>query len=108
MKYLYRPLPPVCKLLKDEEYILCAAEYIIEGTPLGITHVVDQNYPGGKITTPLGGFISHSSDPNAVLITYDRLWQLWTEKDIMPNHPITIDKTKYELPYNVINLEEDD
>ena len=62
----YRPLPTSLTIKEStiEGLGLFASEDIPCDTVLGISHVMNVNFPNGYIRTPLGGFVNHSEEPN--------------------------------------------
>jgi hypothetical protein len=96
----YRPLPEGLTI-KDSSVHglgLFATQDIVKGVELGITHVYNDKFENDYIRTPLGGFINHSNEPNAKLISTGDLMRLTTIKFIKKGDELF---TKYQL-YGII------
>jgi SET domain-containing protein len=96
----YRPLPEGLTI-KDSSVHglgLFATQDIAKGIELGITHVYDDKFENNYIRTPLGGFINHSDEPNAQLISVGNMMRLTTIKFIKKGDELF---TKYKL-YEII------
>ena len=106
---MYKPLPEslTIKASKVDGLGLFAKEGIAQGTNLGMTHMKI-----GKtiFRTPLGGFINHSGDANAVKVEllftneddpklkFDyKKWNLVTLRDIKEDEEITVRYTFYNV-----------
>tara|TARA_Y100001938_G_C7836505_1_gene304012 strand:+ start:39 stop:365 length:327 start_codon:yes stop_codon:yes gene_type:complete len=98
----YKPLPS-CVTIKHsgiDGLGLFAQEDITSGYVFGVSHISDQRFQDGYIRTPLGGFINHSDDPNAILepVTNNvNMKVLVAIRDISKGEEVT---TKYTL-YNI-------
>ena len=85
-KNMYKPLPEslTIKTSKVNGLGLFAQEGIAQGTNLGISHIkIDDDI----LRTPLGGFINHANEANAVKVElrdekYTKKWSLVTLRDI--------------------------
>ena len=96
----YRPLPEGLTI-KDSSVHglgLFATQDIVKGVELGITHVYNDKFENNYIRTPLGGFINHSDNPNAQLLSVGDVMHLTTIKFIKKGDELF---TKYEL-YEII------
>ena len=96
----YRPLPEGLTI-KDSSVHglgLFATQDIVKGVELGITHVYNDKFENNYIRTPLGGFINHSDNPNAQLLSVGDVMRLTTIKFIKKGDELF---TKYEL-YEII------
>jgi hypothetical protein len=96
----YRPLPEGLTI-KDSLIHglgLFATQDIVKGVELGITHVYNDKFENNYIRTPLGGFINHSDNPNAQLLSVGDVMRLTTIKFIKKGDELF---TKYEL-YEII------
>ena len=104
---MYKPLPESVTIKQSGVHGLglFAEQRIMQGTNLGMTHlkIAEQ-----IIRTPLGGFINHSNEPNAVKvellmtdegkIKFDyKKWNLITLKDIKKGEEITLRYTFYDI-----------
>ena len=106
---MYTPIPSslTIKISKVNGLGLFANEDITQSTNLGMTHlkIAEQ-----IIRTPLGGFINHSNEPNAVKVEllmtnqfnvkhqYDyKKWNLITPRDIKKGEEITLRYTFYDV-----------
>ena len=106
---MYKPLPEslTIKASKVDGLGLFAKEGIAQGTNLGMTHMKI-----GKtiFRTPLGGFINHSGEANAVKVEllftneddpklkFDyKKWNLVTLRDIKEDEEITVRYTFYNV-----------
>ena len=85
-KNMYKPLPDslTIKTSKVNGLGLFAQEGIAQVTNLGISHIkIDEDI----LRTPLGGFINHANEANAVKVElrdekYAKKWSLVTLRDI--------------------------
>ncbi len=96
----YKPLPEGLTI-KDSSVHglgLFATQDIVKGVELGITHVYNNKFENDYIRTPLGGFINHSNNPNAQLLSVGDVMRLTTIKFIKKGDELF---TKYEL-YEII------
>jgi len=98
---MYKPLPD-CLTIKNskiEGLGLFAVKDIPKGQGLGISHVYNTEFEDGWIRTPLGGFVNHSDDPNAVkmkdLIT--NYYHLIALRDINTDEEVTVKYTFYDV-----------
>ena len=77
----------------------------MQGTNLGMSHI---KLNGTIVRTPLGGFINHANEPNAVKvellmtdesqIKFDyKKWNLVTLRDITEGEEITLRYTFYDV-----------
>ena len=106
---MYKPLPESVTIKQSgiNGLGLFAEQAIKVGTNLGMTHlkIAEQ-----IIRTPLGGFINHSNEPNAVKVEllmtnqfnvkhqYDyKKWNLITLRDIKKGEEITLRYTFYNI-----------
>ena len=104
---MYKPLPESVTIKQSgiNGLGLFAEQAIMVGTNLGMTHlkIAEQ-----IIRTPLGGFINHSNEPNAVKvellmtdqskIKFDyKKWNLITLRDIKKGEEITLRYTFYNI-----------
>ena len=95
----YRPLP--CYLTIAESKIeglgLYTKQNIQAAAYVGVTHIY---YREDWVRTPLGGFINHSANPNAVIIMCDTRHErkLYTIRPIEAGGEISIYYTLY-YPY---------
>ena len=104
---MYKPLPESVTIKQSgiNGLGLFAEQAIMVGTNLGMTHlkIAEQ-----IIRTPLGGFINHSNEPNAVKvellmtdegkIKFDyKKWNLVTLHDIKKGEEITLRYTFYNI-----------
>ena len=96
----YRPLPPQVTVSPSEidglglhsVIDLEAARY------LGISHILASDKDSDWVRTPLGGFINHSEEPNAVILICDTVRlkrKLYTIRPIKAGEEITIYYTLY-------------
>ena len=100
-KNMYKPLPEslTIKTSKVNGLGLFAQEGIAQGTNLGISHIkIDDDI----LRTPLGGFINHANDANAVKVElrderYTKKWSLVTLRDIKKGEEITLRYTFYNI-----------
>lgn len=96
----YKPLPKGLTI-KDSSVHglgLFATQDIVKGVELGITHVYNDKFENDYIRTPLGGFINHSDNPNAQLLSVGGVMRLTTIKFIKKGDELF---TKYQL-YGII------
>ena len=106
---MYRPLPDhlTIKTSKVNGLGLFAKEGIAQGTNLGMSHM---KFGKSIFRTPLGGFINHSGDANAVKVEllftneddpklkFDyKKWNLITLRDIKEGEEITVRYTFYNV-----------
>ena len=100
-KNMYKPLPEslTIKTSKVNGLGLFAQEGIAQGTNLGISHIkIDDDI----LRTPLGGFINHANEANAVKVElrdekYTKKWSLVTLRDIKKGEEITLRYTFYNI-----------
>jgi hypothetical protein len=102
---MYRPLPSSVTIKKSEylsnitgrdELGLFATEKIVEGTNIGLTHIMDDRFEDGLIRTPLGGFFNHNSkNPNCKVVHVDPFIYLYAISDIEPGEELTAIYTLY-------------
>ena len=98
---MYKPLPEslTIKTSKVNGLGLFAQEGIAQGTNLGISHIkLDEEI----LRTPLGGFINHANDANAVKVElrderYTKKWSLVALRDIKKGEEITLRYTFYNI-----------
>ena len=98
---MYKPLPQslTIKTSKVNGLGLFAQEGIAQGTNLGISHIkIDDDI----LRTPLGGFINHANDANAVKVElrderYTKKWALVALRDIKKGEEITLRYTFYNI-----------
>ena len=100
----YRPLPEglTIKQSKIDGLGLHALKSFEAGTVFGETHVLVHSRDRHEwIRTPLGGFINHSANPNAVIIMCDTRHErkLYTIRPIEAGEEISIYYTLY-YPYH--------
>ena len=94
----YKPLPSCLEIRKslNDGHGLYAIEDIPAGSHLGITHLVLTEEQKkfvhlNQLRTPLGGFINHSENPNAVLTPTDGpLIVMWSVKPIKIGEEVTV------------------
>ena len=93
----YRPLPPylIIRESKIDGLGLFATDDIDNGHVIGITHVFNENFEGGYIRTPLGGFFNHSENPNCEVITEGDYIRLKTITEIKKGDELTAKYTLY-------------
>jgi SET domain-containing protein len=78
---------------------LFAQEGIAQGTNLGISHIkIDEEI----LRTPLGGFINHANEANAVKVQlrdekFTKKWSLVALRDIKKGEEITLRYTFYNI-----------
>jgi SET domain-containing protein len=93
----YRPLPASVTInnSKIDGLGLFAVQDIKEGTYLGETHFkIDENRDWMR--TPLGGFINHSEQSNAVInLSGENIRGLTVKRDILKGEEITVLYTLY-------------
>ena len=100
-KNMYKPLPEslTIKTSKVNGVGLFAQEGIAQGTNLGISHIkIDDDI----LRTPLGGFINHANEANAVKVElrdekFIKKWSLVTLRDIKKGEEITLRYTFYNI-----------
>ena len=100
-KNMYKPLPEslTIKTSKVNGLGLFAQEGIAQGTNLGISHIkIDDDI----LRTPLGGFINHANEANAVKVElrdekFTKKWSLVTLRDIKKGEEITLRYTFYNI-----------
>jgi len=100
-KNMYKPLPEslTIKTSKVNGLGLFAQEGIAQGTNLGISHIkLDEEI----LRTPLGGFINHANEANAVKVElrderYTKKWSLVALRDIKKGEEITLRYTFYNI-----------
>ena len=98
---MYKPLPEslMIKTSKVNGLGLFAQEGIAQGTNLGISHIkIDDDI----LRTPLGGFINHANEANAVKVElrdekFIKKWSLVTLRDIKKGEEITLRYTFYNI-----------
>ena len=98
---MYKPLPEslTIKTSKVNGLGLFAQEGIAQGTNLGISHIkIDEEI----LRTPLGGFINHANEANAVKVElrderYTKKWSLVALRDIKKGEEITLRYTFYNI-----------
>ncbi len=98
---MYKPLPDslTIKTSKVNGLGLFAQKGIAQGTNLGISHIkIDDKI----LRTPLGGFINHANEANAVKVElrdekYTKKWSLVTLRDIKKGEEITVRYTFYNI-----------
>ena len=100
-KNMYKPLPEslTIKTSKVNGLGLFAQEGIAQGTNLGISHIKIND---DILRTPLGGFINHANEANAVKVElrdekYTKKWSLVTLRDIKKGEEITLRYTFYNI-----------
>ena len=100
-KNMYKPLPEslTIKTSKVNGLGLFADQKIMQGTNLGISHVkIEEEI----LRTPLGGFIYHANEANAVKVElrdekFTKKWSLVTLRDIKKGEEITLRYTFYNI-----------
>ena len=100
-KNMYKPLPEslTIKTSKVNGLGLFAQEGIAQGTNLGISHIkIDDDI----LRTPLGGFINHANEANAVKVElrdekYTKKWSLVTLRDIKKGEELTLRYTFFNI-----------
>ena len=98
---MYKPLPEslTIKTSKVNGLGLFAQEGIAQGTNLGISHIkLDEEI----LRTPLGGFINHANEANAVKVElrdekFTKKWSLVTLRDIKKGEEVTLRYTFYNI-----------
>ena len=97
-KETYLPLPKELTISPSPIHGLglFATEDIDAALYIGTTHI---QYRGDWVRTPLGGFINHNDNPNAVIIecSTDMERQLFTIKPISAGEELTIYYTLYKV-----------
>ena len=98
---MYRPLPDslTIETSKVNGLGLFAKEGIAQGTNLGISHI---KWGEEIVRTPLGGFINHANEANAVKVElrdekYTKKWSLVTLRDIKKGEELTLRYTFYNI-----------
>ena len=104
---MYKPLPESVTIKQSgiNGLGLFAEQAIMQGTNLGMSHI---KLNGTIVRTPLGGFINHANEPNAVKvellmtdqsrIKFDyKKWNLITLRDIKEGEEITLRYTFYDV-----------
>tara|TARA_R110002020_G_scaffold28740_3_gene91264 strand:+ start:468 stop:782 length:315 start_codon:yes stop_codon:yes gene_type:complete len=104
---MYKPLPESVTIKQSgiNGLGLFAEQAIMQGTNLGMSHI---KLNGTIVRTPLGGFINHANEPNAVKvellmtdqsrIKFDyKKWNLVTLRDIKEGEEITLRYTFYDV-----------
>jgi SET domain-containing protein len=98
---MYKPLPEslTIKTSKVNGLGLFAQEGIAQGTNLGISHI---KFDDDILRTPLGGFINHANEANAVKVElrdekFTKKWSLVTLRDIKKGEEITLRYTFYNI-----------
>ena len=98
---MYKPLPEslTIKTSKVNGLGLFAQEGIAQGTNLGISHI---KFGEEIFRTPLGGFINHANECNAVKVElrdekFTKKWSLVTLRDIKKGEEITLRYTFYNI-----------
>jgi SET domain-containing protein len=94
---MYRPLPKELTIKESniEGLGLFTTCDVDDNHIFGVTHIKDgkHSFSNGFIRTPLGGFINHSKDSNAKLITDGDFLKLKTKKSIKAGEEITLTYT---------------
>ena len=98
---MYKPLPEslTIKTSKVNGLGLFADQKIMQGTNLGISHIkIEEEI----LRTPLGGFINHANEANAVKVElrdekFTKKWSLVTLRDIKKGEEITLRYTFYNI-----------
>ena len=100
-KNMYKPLPEslTIKTSKVNGLGLFAQEGIAQGTNLGISHI---KFGEEIFRTPLGGFINHANESNAVKVElrdekFIKKWSLVTLRDIKKGEEVTLRYTFYNI-----------
>ncbi len=108
-KNMYKPLPESLTIKQSgiDGLGLFAKEGIAQGANLGMSHVA---IGSGIIRTPMGGFINHANEANAVKVElrmtdediqghkYDyKKWNLVTLQDIEKGEELTVRYTFYNV-----------
>ena len=108
---MYKPLPESVTIKQSgiNGLGLFAVEGIAQGTNLGTSHMrmACSNDDEVILRTPLGGFINHSKNANAVKVELrmgngdptclTKKWSLVTLRDIKPGEEITLRYTFYGI-----------
>lgn len=92
------PLPRNTKLLTDEDgWKIVTDDFIGPNSIIGIAFVKGdfQEFRNGLVPTALGAYLGHSVNPNCLLQTNSKVWYLWTIKDVLPHHALTINYNLY-------------
>ena len=98
---MYKPLPEslTIKTSKVNGLGLFAQEGIAQGTNLVISHIkIDEEI----LRTPLGGFINHANEANAVKVElrdekFTKKWSLVALRDIKKGEEVTLRYTFYNI-----------
>ena len=98
---MYKTLPEslTIKTSKVNGLGLFAQEWIAQGTNLGISHIkLDEEI----LRTPLGGFINHANEANAVKVElrdekFTKKWSLVALRDIKKGEEVTLRYTFYNI-----------
>tara|TARA_B100000131_G_scaffold50219_1_gene44844 strand:+ start:192 stop:485 length:294 start_codon:yes stop_codon:yes gene_type:complete len=95
----YRPIPNnlTIRLSEIDGLGLFATKDIEKGYEFGISHVSDDEFEGGYIRTPLGGFFNHSDDPNCEAYIDGRFIRLKSTKDIAKGDELTVKYWLYSV-----------
>ena len=93
---MYQPLPREVqiKMSKIHGEGLFAKEDIDDNTKIGLGWLI---VGPELITTPLGGFINHSDEPNTIKIKKDNRYYLYTIRDIKKGEELTLKYTFYSV-----------
>ena len=108
---MYRPLPDSVTIKQSEinGLGLFSQKGIAQGTNLGITHLEMAKVDNKQAIyrTPLGGFINHSNEANAVKVELrtngqdpscvTKKWSLVTLRDIKKGEEVTVRYTFYNV-----------
>ena len=101
-KKAYKPLPDYLSIGPSDIHGagIIAKDDIPADIEIGISHVYDPNFQHEYISTPLGGFMNHSDDPNCELIDDDEntdYKKIKTIKKIQAGKELTLKYSMYEL-----------
>ena len=110
-KLMYKPLPDSVTIKQSgiNGLGLFAQKGIAQGTNLGITHLEMAKLDNKQAIyrTPLGGFINHSNNPDAVKVELKtdgqdpscvtKKWSLVTLRDIKNEEELTLRYTFYKV-----------
>ena len=92
---MYRPLyKTTIKNSTIEGLGLFATEDLREGELLGLSHI---EVAGEVIRTPLGGFINHSDEPNAIRVNRNGRHYIHTLRNIVKGEEITLKYKFYSI-----------
>lgn len=88
--------------IEGEDISIIAADFIPANELLGIAFVEDERnelegFFNNIIITPLGAWLMHNDNPNCMLVTTTRYYQLWSIKDIEVHRPLSIDRRIYNI-----------